>query len=221
MPTTTTLTLLLIIAIIQLTHSQYCSSLCQVPNKINCITGTNPAAGCIVGNCASSFFVAGSGGGVCTSFLPTLSLVGYEDLTNISSTWTISTVNPSKLCTIQYTNGPVGNIYTYNFYNKLVGGDYIYKNIPITVPHYQIKFRFAISYIGAWSTRDSIWLHTNDGLQTADYNLTYTCVPGNLTFFICNSAVYGDNNVDCMLPYEYAPFHNTSTMLFNFTFISG
>lgn len=74
--------------------------------------------------------------------------------------WNISTVNIGITCPIKYRYGVVGNLYTYTFYKRLVGGDYMYRNIPITVAHYQIRFRFAISYIGAWSTRDSIWLHT-------------------------------------------------------------
>ena len=155
--------LLLYLGILVAVHSQYCSSFCQTPNITNCNSTTSPlaTAGCKAGKCALNFFPTTDGGAtLCVNYFSTLQLVSYWDLSNIGTIWNISTVNTAITCPIKYKYGIVGNNYTYTFYRRLVGGDYMYKNIPITVPHYQIRFRFAISYIGVWSTRDSIWLHT-------------------------------------------------------------
>jgi hypothetical protein len=117
---------------------------------------------------------------------------------------------------VTYTNGW---FYNYYFYKKLVGWDYMYRNISITQPHYQIKYRFSIAYIGVWSANNSIWLHMNDGVQTYNKNLSYGCVPGSDTAFLCNLA-NAENHVDCLQNYQDTLSHNTTSMLFNFTYIS-
>ena len=117
-------------------------------------------------------------------------------------------------CTLAYTT--LFLTYNFDFANQLVGGDSIYRVIPITAPHYQVKFRFSIAYIGVWSSSDFIWMHLNDTLQSYDVNLTYTCVQGVTTDFICDLKK-ARNHVDCLLNYDYTYYHNTTSLLINFT----
>jgi len=203
--------LFLLFSILTASYSQFCVSKCKASDSINC-KSTGPYD-CT--NCASIFYQ----GNNCNSFYTTnLSLVEYETSANISSIWNISTNNAGAInCAANFSH--ILWYFTYSFYYRLVGGDYIYRNVPITVPHYQIQFRFSIAYIGVWWPKDYLWLHMDDGIQTYDVNLSYSCVAGTNTDFICNLAS-SENHIDCLQNYEYTYNHNTTNMLFNFTSVS-
>lgn len=200
--------LLLVLSILIIINTQFCASICQSSDSISCLS--SGPIGCT--KCTTSFF-----NNSCTILNDGTSLVSYEATTAIPTNWTISSMNPGLDCIANFTH-LVWN-YTYNFYNKLVGGDYIYRNIAITAPHYEIKVRFSIAYIGVWWPGDHLLLNMADGIQLYDYNLTYTCKPGNTTDFLCKLGTT-PNHIDCLQTYEYTFSHNTSNMLFNFSSIS-
>jgi hypothetical protein len=136
--------------------------------------------------------------------------------------WTVNSLQTSLQCSMLSI---WATTYIYDFYNTLVGDDYIYREVPITMPHYRLQIRFSIAYIGVWSTNnDYIWLHMNDTLQTYDVNLTYSCplVVGGIAT-LCDRVMPADstnayNGVDCLQNYPQDLYHNTSTLLMNFTY---
>jgi len=87
----------------------------------------------------------------------------------------------------------------------MVGDDYLYRDVPITIPHYRLIIRFSIAYVGVWSTNhDYIWMHMDDTLQTYDVNLTYSCaLTTGGTDSLCRNVMPGSttnayNGVDCI-----------------------
>lgn len=114
--------------------------------------------------------------------------------------------------------------YTYNFYKKLVGGDYLYREIPINYPHYQLKLKFSMAFVGVWSrVTDFIWMQLNDTLQIHSLNLDYNCdYLANGTERLCNLVSPNSfNAVDCFQYYDQTYYHNTSLMVVNFTSLSS
>ena len=163
-----------------LIKAQFCVAKCKSSDATSCVS-SGPTS---CSKCASLFYTNDD----CSSLTSGTSLVEYEATTSIPALWNISGVNPGMTCNAQFTSPSPSWTYTYEFYNKLVGWDYLYRNIPITAPHYQIKYRFSIAYIGVWSATNRIWMHTNDGIQTYDRYLNYSCIPGSSTGFLCDLA---------------------------------
>ena len=152
-----------------------------------------------------------------------MTLVEEANLATMTSLWNISTVNPALTCS--YTS-PYFTTFTYNFYNKLVGDDYMWRTVPVLTPHYQLSIRFAIAYIGVWGTNnDYIHMHLDDTIQTRDVNLSFNCAltTGGTDAICTNHVLSGSstnayNGVDCMQTYDFTYNHNTTSMLINLTY---
>ena len=130
----------------------YCRSKCSANSNAGCrFSGPLDCT-----NCFSTYYTS------CT-VRTTFTLVEEAIVTNLTSTWNISTVNPALTCS--YTSS-FGWTFTYNFYATLVGGDYVYRTVPITTPHYRLSIRFSIAFIGVWTVNnDYLNLYTADTIQ--------------------------------------------------------
>ena len=133
----------------------FCISKCSS----NSFSGCSSSGPQFCGSCFTTYFLSN-----CASTNAGMTLIQEYIVTNITASWNVSTVNSALACS--YTS-PYGTTFTYNFYNTLVGGDYVYRTVPINVPHYRVSIRFSIAYIGVWSANnDYLTFYTNDTLQT-------------------------------------------------------
>lgn len=172
---------------------QFCRSKCDANSVVGC-SSLGPAVSC--NTCFSTIFLS------CATLHAQFTRIEELTTANISTYWTISTVQNSIQCSYL---SPWNTSYVYDFYNTLVGDDYLYRNVPITVNHYRLIIRYSIAFVGVWSTNnDYIWLHMNDTLQTYDVRKNYTCaLTTGATDRICtliypSNATNAYNGVDCL-----------------------
>jgi hypothetical protein len=144
--------------------------------------------------------------------------VGAGMLTN----WNVSSLNSGLTCSIFYAI--YLTTFTYVFSNRLVGDDYVYQTVSLSMAHYQLKMRFTVAFVGVWGTNiDYLWMHLNDTLQTYDVNMSYSCaLTSTGTDPICGVTMptfpNAYNQVDCLQTYDYTYSHNTTSMLVNITY---
>jgi hypothetical protein len=160
--------LLLVLASLTFALSLYCASRCADNTYVDC--STSGPSYCT--NCDPNYYLAGG----CLSGSATgISIIEYasETTTPVLSLWATNSVNTNQTCVKDYLFYAV---FTFNFYRTLVGGDYLYRSVPISTSHYQLKIKFSLAFIGVWAiNHDFIWLHLSDTYQTHDINLTYVC----------------------------------------------
>lgn len=128
----------------------------------------------------------------------------------------------SFTCPVTYNISNTLVTYPYNFLGKFVSTDYIYKIYTITQPHYQVRIRLSMAFIGVWSGVDYLNLNVSDGLTIQNFQMRYNCTDASLNYTetLCNTTRWG-NRVDCIIPYEFLFNHNSSKLLVNFTSLTG
>ena len=151
-------------------------------------------------SCFSTYFIS------CSTTRTGMTLVDEADTSTMTNLWNISTVNPSLSCS--YIS-PYGSTFVYNFYKTLVGGDYMFRTVPINVPHYRLSIRFSIAYVGTWTANnDYLTMFTDDTIQTRTENISYTCARTTAaTDRICSDMIMNAGTTNAFNAYDCLQNH--------------
>jgi hypothetical protein len=202
--------LIIYLALVCVARSYFCFSQCATPVNASC---NGSPYNC---NTWDSLFLSLN---TFNTGFSKVEVAKATDITTANNFRMTSTFAPSN-CSIIY-NMTTNFTYVYDIVGKFVSTDYIYKQYAIIKPHYQIRFRLSIAFVGVWSSTNYLNLYTFDGVTETNFPMRYSCTDAsvNYTEMLCNTRT--GNNVDCVISYSFTLPHNSTYLLFNISSLTN